>query len=231
MMLDDPQITNSLDDNKPNYNLSSLQFARLDEYIRITGKKLPHWHQSGKVQFVTFRLADSLPQEKLAEWEAKKKEWYDAHPKPWDSKTTEEYNNVFGEIVGKWLDAGYGRCILQYEDVRRVVVDALLFYHNKRYVLHSFVVMPNHVHVLVAPIGEDTVMKSIGGVKQHSSKVINKLLGRSGDVWQRLVFDRLVRSWKDYERYVNYIIANPHHLPPNTFSLWSAIDDVSVPVE
>ena len=205
-------------------SLSPLQFVKKNEFIRITGGTLPHWHQTGKVQFVTFRLADSLPQTKLEEWKTLKKQWQQTHPKPWDDKTKDEYNHFLGEKMERWLDAGHGSCMLQHKDVRKVVVDALLFFHSRRYVLHHFVVMPNHVHLLATPIGEDTIVKSLGSVKRFSSIAINKLLGRSGEVWQRLVFDRLVRGWKDYERYVNYIKANPQDLPPNTYSLWSVID-------
>ena len=206
-------------------SLSPLQFVKRNEFIRITGGTLPHWHQTGKVQFVTFRLADSLPQTKLEEWKSLKKQWLEAHPKPWDDKTKDEYSHVLGEKMERWLHAGHGNCILQYENVRKVIIDALLFFHGKRYVLHHFVIMPNHVHLLITPIGVNTVTNSLGRVKQFSSSSINKLLGRSGELWQRLVFDRLVRGWQDYERYVNYIKSNPKNLPPNTYSLWSVIDN------
>ena len=204
---------------------SLLQFVKKNEFIRITGGTLPHWHQTGKVQFVTFRLADSLPKAKLEEWKTLKTQWLEAHPKPWDDNAKREYSLFFGEKKEGWLDAGHGSCILQYEDVRKIVFDALLFFHGRRYVLHHFVVMPNHVHLLATPIGEDTVTRSLGSVKRFTSIAINRMLGRSGAVWQRLVFDRLVRGWKDYERYVNYIKSNPQALPPNTYSLWSLIDN------
>lgn len=200
-------------------SVGSLQFMERDKFISITGSTLPHWHQDNKVQFVTFRLADSLPQVKLVELSDFKEEWLRSHPEPWDQATQEEYDHIIRKKVDKWLDQGYGECILQSEDIRKIVVDALLFYHGKRYMLHHFVIMPNHVHLLITPIGDDTVMKSIGSVKQFTANAINKLLGRSGEVWQRNVFDRMVRDADNYEKYVQYINQNPRNLLPDCYTL------------
>ena len=196
-----------------------LKFMERDKYISITGTKLPHWHQDNKVQFVTFRLADSLPQSKLEELSALKDEWLKAHPEPWDAKTEDEYNNVIGNKIEKWLNQGHGECILQHEDIRKIVVDALMFYHGKRYILHHFVIMPNHVHLLLTPIGDDTVMKSLGSVKQFTANAINKALGRTGELWQRNIFDRMVRDADHYERCVQYINENPRNLLPDSYTL------------
>jgi REP element-mobilizing transposase RayT/type I restriction-modification system DNA methylase subunit len=200
-------------------SVGSLQFMERDKFISITGSALPHWHQDNKVQFVTFRLADSLPQVKLTELSDFKEEWLRSHPEPWDQATQEEYDHIIRKKVDKWLDQGYGECLLQSEDIRKIVVDALLFYHGKRYMLHHFVIMPNHVHLLITPIGDDTVMKSIGSVKQFTANAINKLLGRSGEVWQRNVFDRMVRDADNYEKYVQYINQNPRNLLPDCYTL------------
>ena len=127
------------------------------------------------------------------------------------------------EIVDRWLDQGCGECLLKHEDVRQIVVDALLFYNEKRYILHHFVIMPNHVHLLLSPIGDDEVTKSMGSIKQYTANAINRLMGRKGDVWQRNVFDRMVRNVQEYDRYVRYIQQNPAHLPPNQYSLWTDI--------
>ena len=78
---------------------SLLQFVKKNEFIRITGGTLPHWHQTGKVQFVTFRLADSLPKAKLEEWKTLKTQWLEAHPKPWDDNAKREYSLFFGEKI------------------------------------------------------------------------------------------------------------------------------------
>ena len=197
----------------------TLQFMERDKYIAIKGSTLPHWHQDNKVQFVTFRLADSLPQQKLAELSAYKEEWLNKHPQPWDAQTQEAYNHDVLLKVDRWLDNGYGDCILGHEEVRKIVADALLFYHGKRYLLHHFVIMPNHVHLLLSPIGDYEVTKSVGSVKQFTANAINRTLNRTGEVWQRNVFDRMVRDAHNYDAYVNYIYNNPRNLLPDQFTI------------
>ena len=108
---------------------SQLLFMEKDKFISIKGSKLPHWHQTDKVQFVTFRLADSLPQAKLSELLTFKKQWLTEHPEPWDNETREEYNHKIRVKVDRWLDQGYGECILERGEIREIVENALLF-HN-----------------------------------------------------------------------------------------------------
>ena len=197
------------------------QFVDTSQYIHITNDKLPHWHQESKTVFVTFRLADSLPQEKLQELQAFKTQWLNAHPLPWSKDTNWEYEKNVRQKTEKWLDQGHGSCILGRVDIRRIVVNALLFHHGTRYILHHCVVMPNHVHLLVTPVGDYELSKTIGSVKRFTANAINKALGTQGTIWQRLMFDHLVRNAQQYERCVNYITDNPRNLPPDTFTLLS----------
>ena len=198
---------------------SSLQFVDQHQHISITGAKLPHWHQNNKIQFITFRLADSLPQEKLAELTAFKEQWLAAHPQPWDQKTKDEYDYTIRRKIERWLDQGFGECILQREDITQIVANTLLLYHGRRYNLYRFVIMPNHVHLLLSPIGEEVSTRFIGSVKQYTANAINQALGRKGQVWQRNFFDRLVRDGNNFEAYVNYINQNPRYLPPDSYTL------------
>ena len=199
------------------------QFVDTNRYIRITSDKLPHWKQEGKTVFVTFRLADSLPQSKLQELQEFKAQWLNTHPLPWDSLTNSEYERTVRQKTERWLDQGYGSCLLRQTDVREMVVSALLFHHGTRYVLHHFVVMPNHVHLLATPIGDYDLMKTIGSVKRFTANAINKALGTKGVVWQRLMFDHLVRDAGQYDAIVKYIDANPRNLSPDTFTLSSRL--------
>ena len=198
---------------------SDIQFMEKGKYINISHHLLPHWHQEGKVQFVTFRLADSLPQSKLTELSTYKKEWIKQHPLPWDEQTKELYNHEVRDHVDKWLDQNYGSCILQREDIRQIVVNSLFFYHEKEYILWHFVVMPNHVHLLVSPIGDNNVVKSIGSVKRFTANAINKILVRKDSFWQPSVFDRLVRDNQNFTQYINYINNNPRNLPQGSYTL------------
>lgn len=201
-----------------------LRFVNKSDYIHITGNKLPHWNQGGCVQFVTFRLADSLPQTKLKEFGELKEQWMAEHPKPWDIATQEEYKNKVGKAMDKWIDAGYGDCILKDERVRNIVADCIMHFNGERYDIHAFVIMPNHVHVLLSTRGDNLVQDIVGSWKKFSAHEINKLLGRQGSVWERESFDHMVRNEFSYKEKFDYIISNPAALPQDSYTL---VGDVS----
>lgn len=204
-----------------------LSYLEKDKYVYKTGVRLPHWHQANKVQFVTFRLADSLPQTKLRELEDFKSERIRNHPLSGDRIMDEKYSLAVAHKVDVWLGSGYGNCILKRPDIRMIVEDALLFFDGKRYILYAYVIMPNHVHVLLAPLGEFRIPLLIGGVKRHSAKLINKALGRQGVVWQKQAFDRMVLDNGDFERYVQYIANNPVGFPRNHYSIGGYVFNVA----
>src|ERR1039458_9516831 len=95
---------------------------------------LPHCDYPGLVQFVTFRLADSMPVSRRSEWEHLLK-IEDGREK---RTRLEEY-----------LDRGVGECHLRDLRIAKIAEDAMLHFHNERYELLAWCVMPNHVHVLV----------------------------------------------------------------------------------
>jgi REP element-mobilizing transposase RayT len=76
-----------------------------------------------------------------------------------------------------------------------------------RYDLHSFVVMPNHVHLLVTP--HVLATKWLGPLKGFTAHQANLLLGTHGPFWQEESFDRLVRSDEQFDRIRAYIEQNP----------------------
>ena len=201
-----------------------LRFVNKKEYIYITGNKLPHWNQGDCVQFVTFRLADSLPQTKLDEYGSKKEQWLAEHPKPWNADTKKEYEEKIGNVVDKWIDAGYGECILKDERVRNVVANAILHFNGERYDIHAFVIMPNHVHVLLSTRGDNLVQDIVGSWKKFSAHEINKMLNRQGAVWERESFDHMVRDADSYQAKLSYIVNNPASLPSDYYTL---VGDVS----
>lgn len=172
------------------------------------GSHLPHWHQDGKYVFVTFRLHDSLPQEKL-QWLCDEKEsWLKQHPQPWNEKITKEYINKFGKAVDKWLDNNYGDCLLKKSSNRKIVEDALHFFDGERYNLIAFVVMPNHVHILMKLKEGQEMIEIMRSIKSFTAKKINKSEKRTGPVWQSESYDRLIRGQRHFENVVRYIIAN-----------------------
>ena len=191
---------------------SDLFFDKSDFEHFEWGSHLPHWHQDGKYVFVTFRLYDSLPQEKL-QWLLEEKEsWLKQHPQPWSEKTAKEYVDKFGKAVDRWLDNNYGDCLLKQTSNRKIVEDALLFFNGERYDLVAFVVMPNHVHILMKLKEGYELVDIMRSIKSFTAKKINENESRTGPVWQSESYDRLIRDLDHFENVVRYIIANNKNL-------------------
>ncbi|MCF7818555.1 MAG: primosomal protein N' [Kiritimatiellales bacterium] len=171
---------------------------------------LPHWRQEGTTYFVTFRLGDSLPQMKLNQWKAELAVWLREHPEPHDEATRREYYELFPARFQNWLDQGMGSCILAQPDVKQIVEDALRHFDGDRYTLREYVVMPNHVHLLLSPLGENLLSEILHSLKSFTANKINKQLeAKLEPVWQHESFDHIVRSPGQVERIRQYIRDNP----------------------
>src|SRR5205807_1364589 len=109
----------------------------------------------------------------------------------------------------KWIDAGHGACHLRNPLVASAVQDALLHLDGARYKLLEWVIMPNHVHVLV----ETNATAALGSIvrtwKSFSANRANKILGRAGAFWEVDYFDRFIRNENHYYLAVRYVRENP----------------------
>ena len=185
-----------------------------DDPIEATRHHLPHWEQSGGTTcFATFRLADSLPAGKLDELRFLRDRWLAAHPSPLSPADTEEYRIRFEETAERWLDAGHGECLLRSPAARRAVEDTLRHFDGTRCIIHAFVVMPNHVHVLFTPAAGIAVGKLLHSWKSFSAKAVNAALHRTGTVWEKESWDRFIRNRRHFDNTLAYIRANPGKLP------------------
>lgn len=185
-------------------------FSDLAETEKASGAYLPHWHQSGVLYFVTWRLADSLPQETLKALTNEKEIWLRANPEPHTPEQKADYYVRFPQQLQRWLDAGYGSMILKDRAAREVVLSALAHFERKRYVLDDYVVAPNHVHVLVAPNENDTLSDVLHSWKSFTSKELLKLpvarqLSTAPTVWQKESWDHIVRSEYSLNKFRTYI--------------------------
>jgi len=178
------------------------------EEIEVHRGKLPHWQQPGKLYFLTWRLADSIPSEKLDSWKEEIEQWKKAHPEPWTSEQEAEYHRLAGGRIEEWLDNGHGACVLKDEKIASVVIGALKHFDGQKYEIRAFVVMPNHVHVFVRVFEGEELPALIQGWKGWTAKEINKLLGKEGTLWQSEYFDRIVRSPEHAARIDGYIMEN-----------------------
>ena len=181
---------------------------------------LPHMHQDETMQYVTFRLADSLPKSSCQDFYDRTKLFIDAHPKPWDKTIKYLYWKEFGPEHQRLLDNGYGSCWLKYPQCRQILIDALVFKDSVNYIIDSYVIMPNHVHLIFQPLGENKTEDILHSIKSFSAHAINKLVGRTGKFWMKESFDRMIRDEDDYKRRLLYIIDNPKFLPDRWFTLY-----------
>jgi REP element-mobilizing transposase RayT len=191
-----------------------LQYFDPDAPIAFLSGTLPHWRQDGATYFVTFRLADALPQEKLQQWRTEQNEWLKEHREPHDEATRREYYEKFPQRLQRWLDAGNGSCVLTLREVKQVVDKALRHFEGIRYRLDQFVVAANHVHALVTPVGEHTLSQILHSWKSFTAHEILKVeaasrrLG-STTVWQKESFDHIVRNANSMAKFREYISSHP----------------------
>lgn len=159
---------------------------------------LPHFDSPGRTQFITFRLADACPKELHARWKS------ELLLLPPDKQKSE-----YASKLMKYLDRGAGECLLKNESIARMMEEALLNFDGQRYRMLSWVVMPNHVHLLAELMEGFGLDKIVQGWKSYSAHRINKMLGRTGTVWHREYYDRFIRDSNHYEDVVSYFHANP----------------------
>ena len=135
-----------------------------------------------------------------------------------------EYHKRFSGAMERWLDEGHGSCLLRRHDCAEIVAETLRHFEGERVAMISFVVMPNHVHALFAQNPEWALEKLNRSWKGFTARQINKLLGRSGNFWQRDFFDRLIRDEKHFANVVRYVRRNPEKagLRANEFRLWES---------
>ena len=200
--------------------------------VHKTNRNLPHWTREGSIYWVTFRLADSLPQEKLRPWRAEREVWLNQHSQPWSDADWKEYDERFGERLQSWLDAGYGSCALMRPDVRQIVQDCLLRFSGQRLRLHAAVIMPNHVHLLLEPLAGNALSELLKGIKGAGARKANQILGNTGTAfWMDESYDHIVRSQLQYEHFARYIAENPvkAKLSAGQFWLYQSKSDTGIP--
>lgn len=194
--------------------LDSLFFDDHDA-VDVHERNLPHWRQEGKLYFVTWRQADSIPAAKREQWAQERAAFIAAHGDPAIMRLGPDlrrrYHQLFSDRVQRWLDAGHGSCALRRPDVAGIVRAALHQFDGQRYQLGSFAIAGNHVHVLVAPVAGIALSRVLHSWKSYTAKAINTALGRSGTFWQAESHDHLVRSAAALYRIEAYIHAHEEH--------------------
>ncbi len=179
--------------------------------IRSRGK-LPHWEVEGGAYFVTFRLADSLPQSVLESIEFERQDIFKTAQQQRRELTTAELkrlDQLFSERIDQYLDSGSGACHLGRPEIADLVAGALRHFDGERYWLEAWCVMPNHVHVVFKTFPGQFLNRILHSWKSFTATQANRILGLTGAFWQREYYDRLVRNAEERNRFVRYVADNP----------------------
>lgn len=95
----------------------------------------------------------------------------------------------------------------RHERWARLIIATLRHYSEEDFTLHAFVIMPDHLHLLLTPAGR--VERAIQLIKGGFSFHARKEFGWNGEIWQKVFTDHRIRNEEDWVRYVEYIRMNP----------------------
>lgn len=137
------------------------------------------------------------------------------HAKNWQAalrclpdRLQHEFHATFSREFLEQLDKGYGACVLRRNELAQIVANSLQYFDGQRYRLGDFVVMPNHVHLLVGLLGATDVEEQCYSWKKFTATQINRELNQTGEFWQAESFDHLVRSPEQFKLFQRYIAEN-----------------------
>jgi REP element-mobilizing transposase RayT len=173
---------------------------------------LPHWEKEGAAYFITFRLADSLPKSVFdrieSERQAVLKTAHQLH-RPLSSDETKKLQRLSAQLTEHHLDHGTGSCDLRNSTIAEQVCAALLHFHESRYRLFAWCIMPNHVHVVFKAFPGHTLSEIAHSWKSFTASSANRILRRRVSFWQREYYDHLIRDEVELKRAIRYVADNP----------------------
>jgi putative transposase len=154
-------------------------------------RRLPHFSVKHRPVFITWRLQESLP--------------------PGRYFAADLSSGRAFVAMDSWLDrATAGPLFLKRDEIAVLMAHALEYGERTLglYALHAWVIMANHVHVLLTP--EQDLARVTHSLKRFTAREANVLLGRVGEpFWQDESFDRVVRNDREFGKIVRYIEFNP----------------------
>jgi putative transposase len=124
--------------------------------------------------------------------------------------TTPKHRTVPGTSYFVTTKCWQGRTVFQVPPNAEILIRTLFHYRGRGdYLLHEFVVMPDHLHLLLTPSATTNLEKAIQLVKGGSSHQIHKELNQSMEIWQEGFYDWTIRDANDWRTKVEYIRMNP----------------------
>src|ERR1043166_5484505 len=158
--------------------------------MRYRRAHLPHWQPENAAIFLTWRL-------------------YGSHPAPPPEWLRLRAGKRF-VAEDHALDGAPGPHHMRNPAIARVVADTIRYGAGQLHIydLHAWVVMSNHVHILIEP--RVTISRITESIKRYSAREANKILGRTGQpFWQIESYDHWARTSREFDNIVRYIEFNP----------------------
>jgi REP element-mobilizing transposase RayT len=191
----------------PSRSTKTMNKSEFREFYR---RRLPHIQEAGSTYFVTFRLKNSLPREALEKLKLEAE-----RSKESSKARTHTEQNLWFEKFDDYLDKALcGENYLANPQIANVVIEAIHYRNMKVYDLISFCIMPNHVHLVFAPLEREkgdfyNLHEILHSLKRHTARQSNLILNRTGSFWQDESYDHILRDEAELERTLKYILYNP----------------------
>jgi len=167
--------------------------------VSFTKRNLPHLYFKDGIYFITYRLANSMPNKKFTDLES--------NPAELDFI---KYKRLFINYDNLLHSGNYGINYLKQQELADVCMETLHYPDGNDYNLICYSIMPNHVHLVFELLpgnkGIDKIMQSI---KRISSRKCNLLLNKEGKFWQDESYDRWIRDDIELFFTIRYVLLNP----------------------
>ncbi len=99
------------------------------------------------------------------------------------------------------------RALFQKKRWARLLIDTLYHYRGSAHLLHEFVIMLDHIHVILTP--ETSLERAVQFMTGGFSYRAKKELGSNLEVWQKGFSDHRIRDASDYRVHQLYVQQNP----------------------
>jgi len=177
----------------------------------------PHFQFNDSIVFITWRLAFTLPAHILALF--KELSAMPNDPETILTKEQIEKSNAylyklfidFDNELAAMPSVGFS---LNEDKIAEIVTQSFHYFDSKRYELHAYCIMSNHVHLLLRALKNDSgeynrIADIVQSLKRWTAREINRFRGKRGQVWNHYYFDRIIRDPENYENVVSYMLNNP----------------------
>lgn len=186
-------------------------------------RNLPHWQPNNAEFFITFRLANSLPDSATRrikmQYSTIEKKLANKSPANDNSDKLSKLRKYHQAIFKKYEDqldqSKTGPTWLVKQKIAEIVCEAIHFRDNSIYDLYAYCIMPNHVHLVFKMLKRNknnetpALTKVLQNLKSYTALKCNSILNRTGSFWQAESFDRVIRDEEELESTIRYVLQNP----------------------